>query len=429
MDKLTPEKVTRFYGCQLTTTDSVKQHKLRKLIAWLSDKEGRGKEFISLYIPPRTPIDTVVATLKNEPDQNTIEPRSVEERVQAALKHVINQVKQHKEIPENGLALFAGSFKTGNQESEILNVEEIVPPEPVSNYMYEVNDHFLLEPLRHMLRDQRIMGLMAVDSKEASFGIFEGERLEIMENITSGIPGKSGKGGQSQRRYERERDMEVTNFFHRVSEHATKLFLESHKVTTLIVGGPGQTKDDFLKGDFLHYELKNMLLSTVDTQSASREAIREILDKSTAALSNMCLPEEKKTMQRLLTELARQNGLAICGLDPVLDGLKNGEVEVALATDSSDLVEIAAICKKCGLPKSRIVDKKDAGATREIISAPCERCHAVEYEMEEKDMIDVLEDAASQTNARVQVIATDSEEKTKLTALGGFAALLRYKNG
>jgi len=40
-----------------------------------------------------------------------------------------------------------------------------------------------------------------------------------------------------------------------------------------------------------------------------------------------------------------------------------------------------------------------------------------------------LEDAASQTNARVQVIATDSEEKTKLTALGGFAALLRYKNG
>jgi peptide subunit release factor 1 (eRF1) len=34
----------------MATTNSVKQHKLRKLIAWLSDKEGRGTEFISLYI-------------------------------------------------------------------------------------------------------------------------------------------------------------------------------------------------------------------------------------------------------------------------------------------------------------------------------------------------------------------------------------------
>jgi peptide chain release factor subunit 1 len=49
--------------------------------------------------------------------------------------------------------------------------------------------------------------------------------------------------------------------------------------------------------------------------------------------------------------------------------------------------------------------------------------------VEEKDIIDVLEDAASQTDARVEVISTESEEKAKLRALGGFAALLRYKPG
>ena len=426
---MTTEKVTRFYGCQLTTTDSVKQHKLRKLIAWLSDKEGRGNEFVSLYIPPRTSIDTVIASLKNEPHETIIEPRSVEERGQAALKNVIQQVRQHREIPENGLALFAGAFKTDNQESEILNVEEIVPPEPVTNYLYQVDDHFLLDPLRQMLRDQRIVGIMVMDSKEACFGILMGERLEIIESITSGIPGKTGKGGQSQRRYERERDMELANFFHRVSEHATGVFLEGHKVTTVIIGGPGPTKDDFLRGNYLHYELKNMLLSAVDTQSAGREAVREALNKSADALNHMCLPEEKKTVQRLLEELGKQNGLAVAGLDAVLDRLKNGEVEVALATDSSALIEIIAMCKKCGLPKAQITNKNDAKSIREIISVPCEKCHAVEYEVEEKDMIDVLEDAASQTDARVQVIATDSEEKAKLTALGGFAALLRYKNG
>ncbi len=47
--------------------------------------------------------------------------------------------------------------------------------------------------------------------------------------------------------------------------------------------------------------------------------------------------------------------------------------------------------------------------------------------MEEKDIVDVLEDLAAQTNGLVEVISTESQEKAKLTALSGFAALLRYK--
>jgi peptide chain release factor subunit 1 len=353
---------------------------------------------------------------------------SVRDRLQDAVKSVIQRLKLRKEIPENGLAMFAGTF-ANDSESEVLNVEELVPPEPITAYLYEVDDHFQLEPLREMLRDQRIVGLIAMDSKEASFGILDGERLEMIENITSGIPGKSGKGGQSQRRYERERDMEITYFFQRVAEHAARAFLENQKVTALIVGGPGPTKEDFLRGEHLHYELKNVLLSVVDTQSAGAEGVREVLDKSSEALKNMCWPEEKRTVQRLLAALGKQDGLAICGLDSVLEAIKNGEVEVALATDSTDMIEIVATCRKCGHSRAKIADKKNVQTVREMISGPCEKCNAIEYEVEEKDIIDVLEDAASQTDASVQVISTASEEKTKLTGLGGFCALLRYRPG
>jgi peptide chain release factor subunit 1 len=268
-----------------------------------------------------------------------------------------------------------------------------------------------------------------MDSKEASFGILNGERLELIQNITSGIPGKSGKGGQSQRRYERERDMELTDFFQRVADHAAKAFLENHKVTALIVGGPGQTKDDFLKSDHLHYMLKNMLLNVVDTQSAGKEGVREVLAKSSESLKNMCWPDEKRAVQHLLAELGKQDGLAIYGLGSVLDALRNGEVEVALVTDSTDMIETVATCKKCGLSRTKIVDKKKLQTIQEMISTPCEKCNAIEYEVEEKDIIDVLEDVASQTDARVEVISTASEEKEKLTALGGFAAVLRYRPG
>jgi peptide chain release factor subunit 1 len=143
---------------------------------------------------------------------------------------------------------------------------------------------------------------------------------------------------------------------------------------------------------------------------------------------NMCAPEEKAIVDRFLAELAKKDGLAIYGLDSVFDALRNGEVEVALVTDSAELVETVAVCKKCGLSKTKIIDnKKKAQTIQEMMSSPCERCKSVEYEVEEKDIVDVLEDAASQTDAKVEVISTVSEEKAQLTAFGGIAAILRYR--
>jgi len=384
-------------------------------------------EFISLYIPPQISLDEIAANLKKESESATDKSGCINERLQTAARNVIQHLKQRSEIPEYGLAMFAGAFTGTSQQGEILNVEELIPPMPITHYQYSIDDHFWLEPLREMARDQRVVGIIAVDSKEASFGLLNGERFSLLENITSGVPGKTGKGGQSQRRYEREREMDVTAFFHRVAEHAAKTFLEQNKVTSLLVGGPGPTKNDFLKGEYLNYELKNKLLNVVDTQSADKDAVREVLDKSSEAMMNVCLPEEKNTMERLMAELNKQSGLAVGGLDPVLAGLKIGKVEVALVVDNSDLVQNIATCKKCGFSKAEIIDKEDVQAIQRFLSSPCERCHASGYEVVEKDMVDVLEDAASQTDARVEVFSIESADKAQLAALGGFAALLRYK--
>jgi peptide chain release factor subunit 1 len=412
----------------LTTTNSAKQHKLRKLIASLSDKQARGKTFISLYLPKAASIEEIVLNLKKDTESAAAKSKNEGDRLEDVIRNVIKHLKLQRQTSENGVAIFAGAYALNDLENEVLNVEELVPPQPLTAYLCVVDDPFYLEPLRDMLRDQRIVGLLAVDAKEASFGVVHGEHLELLGSISSGIMGKTHKGGQSQRRYERERDMELTYFFHRVAEHAAKTFLETHKVTVLIVGGPGFTKDDFLNGDFLNYQLKNAVLNVIDTQSACLQGVREMFDKSSEALMNMCGPEEKRTMERLLAEVNKQDGLAVVGLDPVLEALRSGKVEVALVTDNSELFEAVLVCKKCGLPKEQVVNRKDASAVQQMLSTPCEKCREIDYEVVEKDMVDVLEDVASQTNARVEVIFTESEEKAKLKALGGFAALLRYKS-
>ncbi|MDP7208113.1 MAG: Vms1/Ankzf1 family peptidyl-tRNA hydrolase, partial [Candidatus Bathyarchaeota archaeon] len=80
---------------------------------------------------------------------------------------------------------------------------------------------------------------------------------DIIKHISSGVAGKTRAGGQSARRYERLRDMHLNEFFTRVGKHITEIFLNAQNLKGIIVGGPGPTKEDFLKGNYLHYELKD----------------------------------------------------------------------------------------------------------------------------------------------------------------------------
>src|ERR1700690_2563681 len=110
----------------MATSNSVKQHKLRKRISYLSQQKGRAREFISLYVPSKVSISQIVATLKEESDKQIRESESVKERFENALKAVIQHLKQQKEIPQNGSALFAGTFPSNGAEKEVLSVEEII---------------------------------------------------------------------------------------------------------------------------------------------------------------------------------------------------------------------------------------------------------------------------------------------------------------
>lgn len=407
-----------------TSTNSLKQYKMRKLIASLSSKEGTAKDLVSLYIPRGKSIEELVVVLKERLDSPETESQKARQEVRDELSEIIQVLKTRNEIPDNGLAIFAAA-KVGVSGVE---VQELIPPEPLTDFTFEIDDHFNLATLREMLREERVVGIIAMDANAAGFGILNGDRLDIVDHITSGISGKTDKGGWSQRRYERERDMELTYYFHRVADHATEAFITKQKVTALIVGGPGLTKEDFLKEDFLRYELKNILLSQVNTALSGKEGVKEALEKSAEALKRGHSAEDAKLMQRLEADMAKKDGLAIQGLDKVLDAVRNGVADTVLVTDNTGLVEIILTCKKCGESRTRLVhEEKKMETTEQELAIRCGKCDGLEYEVEDRDIVDVLEDAASATDAKVEVLSSESEEKEKLNSLGGFAALLRYK--
>jgi peptide chain release factor subunit 1 len=410
-------------------TDSVKLYRIRKLIYELAGKEGRGTELVSLYIPPKKPIHEVIANLREEwGTAGNIKSDTTRTHVQDALVKTMQRLKLYKETPENGLVIFAGALPTDGPGSETVVIHEIIPPKPVAAYLYQCDDHFHLEWLKDMLKEEKVYGLISIDATETGLGILSGERLEIIDVMTSGVSGKTRKGGQSARRYERLRDMELTYYFHRVAEHANRVFLQDSRVTGLIIGGPGPTKDEFIKGNYLHYQLQKAIIAVLDTSYSGREGVRELVERASDILKDVRLVEEKRLVQRFLSEINKQGGLAVYGLPRVIEALQKANCEVVIVSDSLETYRIVATCKKCGTQKDAIARSSEKmQKMQEMLSKPCINCGSTEFNFEERDIIDILEEMAVQVGAKVEVISSGTEEGKMFISFGGVGALLRYR--
>jgi len=414
----------------LSKSDSVRLYKVRKLISELSNKEGRGTELVSLYIPPKKPIHEAIANLREEwGTAGNIKSDTTRNHVQDALTKAMQRLKLYRTPPDTGLVVFSGALPTNGPGSEVVNVWEIIPPKPVTQYLYQCDDHFHVEWLRDMLREEKVYGILSIDSSEVGMGILSGDRLEIVDVLTSGISGKTRKGGQSARRYERGREMELTYYFNRVGEHATRVFIDNAKVTGLLVGGPGPTKDEFLKGGYLHYELQKKIVAVLDLGYSGREGVRELVEKASDILKDVRLVEEKRLVQKFLAEVNKQGGLAVYGLPRVMDALQKASADVVLVSDDLDMVRIDAACKKCGTVKTEtVVSAKKIQERQELASSPCAKCGATDYDVSEKDLVDVLEEFAFQVGSKVEVISSGTEEGSMFKSFGGVGAILRYRS-
>jgi len=414
----------------LSKTDSVRLYKVRKLISELSNKEGRGTELVSLYIPPKKPIHEAIANLREEwGTAGNIKSDTTRNHVQDALTRAMQRLKLYRTAPDTGLVVFSGALPTNGPGSEVVNVWEIIPPKPVTQYLYQCDDHFHVEWLKDMLREEKVYGILSIDSSEVGMGILSGDRLEVVDVLTSGISGKTRKGGQSARRYERGREMELTYYFNRVGEHATRVFVDNNKVTGLLVGGPGPTKEEFLKGEYLHYELQKKIIAVLDLGYSGREGVRELVEKAGDILKDVRLVEEKRFVQRFLAEVNKQAGLAVYGLPRVLDSLQKASADVVLVSDDLDMVRIDTTCKKCGTVSAETVAAaKKIQQRQEMTSAPCPKCGATDYDVAERDIVDVLEELAFQVGSKVEVISAGTEEGSMFKTFGGVGAILRYRS-
>ncbi len=274
------------------------------------------------------------------------------------------------------------------------------------------------------------MGFCLVDANNATIAILQGKRLEIVRQMHSGVTGKTKAGGQSARRYERLRDMQLNEYFTRVGVHANEAFLPLDNLKGIILGGPGPTKYDFEKGGYLNYQLKDKILDVVDTAYVEEQGVKEVMDKAPEIMKKVRYIEEKEIMQKFLYEVGHDTGLITYGEAEVRRLLQAGAVRLLLLSESVDLVRVTVKCSACGCEEQHTVKAQDvADFEQGLVGKPCAKCSAPSFTVvDKKDVVDDLAELSELGDTDVEVISTETEEGQMLkNAFGGIAAMLRFK--
>jgi len=412
--------------------DSVKRYKLTKTINELSRISGHGTELVTVYIPSRRPIFEVIAQLRNEAGTaSNIKSDLTRTHVQDALSRTIEQLKLFKETPQDGLVIFCGAIPNekgiGKEKIEIYSV---IPPKPVQISLYRCDDHFWTDHLKEMMKDDKVVAILSIDTQEAGIGILTGDRWEVIDSLTSGVAGKHRQGGQSARRFERLRENELNEYYHRVAEHAKRVFVDDYDVKGVVIGGPGPTKENFLKEEYLDYRLQKSILATLDTSYSGEEGVRELIEKAQneGILQEFRVMEEKQLIKKFMNEVHAGRGLGVYGVQDVVRAMENGIADLVLVTDDVTYIMLEIKCKNCGNVQSVIIERSQVIPTKqEYLSRPCPDCHLSDLEANEKDIVDYLNELAIMTGCRLEVISGKTEEGSQLASLGKVGAILRYK--
>ena len=411
----------------MTISQAHKRYEFKRQLEEMRRRTGRGTELISLYIPPDKQISDVVAQLRNEHGQAAnIKSKSTRTNVQSALESVLARLKYYPRPPEHGVVIFCGTLDIDGHRTT-LDTMIIEPPDPLVSYKYHCDSSFYLAPLEEMLTEKKTFGLLAIDRREATVGLLRGKSIEARKHMTSSVPGKQRKGGQSARRFQQLRLIAIHDFYKRIGNSASEIFLTiDHKdLEGVLIGGPSPTKEEFLEGEFFHHEIQKKIIGLFDIAYTDESGLYELVDAASDALQDLEVIKEKKIMQRFMRELVSDKGLAAYGDQQVRENIGMGAVDLLLISEDLRRVRATVACQNCDYTGEKTIEDVSDGAV-----GSCPVCGADLKIVDTVDVVDELTKICDQMSTGVEFISTEFEEGDQLMrAFGGVAAILRYDTG
>jgi len=394
----------------------------------LSGMRGMGTELVTVIIPPDRAIHDVRQQLSQELGQAAnIKSKQTKKHVSDAIESAVSSINNMRETPPNGIAIFTGHVIVGNNKTRMTTIVLDDPPEPFRSFRYRCDSTFEVTQLEDMLIDKTCYGIFVIDRGEAAYGLASGKSVHCQEEMQSNIMGKHRQGGQSAQRFERLIEEHAHKFFKRAAEHASNYWLGlMDNMEGIIIGGPGATKDQVLKGEFFHHEVAKLVRKpTFDVGYSNESGLRELVQRAGGLMHEIELDAERQLVDRFLSEIMQQHPKATYGEMMLRSALEQGAVDTLLLSESLRKVRQGYTCRQCQHDWQVTVER--------LVEIPqCPSCNAAADQVREDpdntiSLMDELTELAGHSSSNVKLISMDTEEgATLMEAFGGLAALLRY---
>jgi len=400
------------------------KYELKRVLNELDDIRGRNTELVSLYIPAgydMTKISEFVTSEQSEAEN--IKSKHTRTNVQDALGKIGRKVSEEHTTPENGVAFFAGNVSDTEGRPDI-KIWEIVPPQTIESRHYRCDKEFVLQPLKDMIVDDRVYGLIVADKSEAAIGYLQGNSIKTAYTLESNVPGKTRAGGQSAQRFARLRKEMLKSFLGEIADKAKSAFLDKareDKLLGIIVGGPGFVKEKLVDDDYLHQDLQDEIVTVESLGHSGEGALKELVNKAEESIQDSQVVKEKTLVSKFLDNLKEENGKSEYGVEPVKKALDMGAVETVLVSED---YEVYHATYKCENGHEEEIFEEEAEIDDEMT---CPNC-GEEMQLEEiSHVVDALGEVAENMGSELEIISTEHEEGKRLLNMGGVAAILRYR--
>jgi len=199
---------------------------------------------------------------------------------------------------------------------------------------YVCGKTFHLAPLKALLHDTYAYGLFLIEAEVATFGILGPEGITLLEESYSIVPKKQRKGGQSSVRYDRVREGLLHDFFKRTAEKAKGLLYSQKGYRGTLVGGPGPTKDEFLK-DFP----QSRVIGVVDVGDSGQSGLRELVGRSADLLKDETSTKERTLLQEFFGRLGKGDSKVVYGKNETKAAYAEKRLERLFVSESEGAID------------------------------------------------------------------------------------------
>ena len=145
-------------------------------------------------------------------------------------------------------------------------------------------------------------------------------------------------------------------------------------------------------------------------------------------MRDLRMVKEQNLVKRFLSEVSKDNGLAVYGEKEIVKAMKSGLLDTLLIVEDLDKVLIKIRCGNCGAEYMHTLSEKEKiTKLPQILSQPCSKCGSKSLEVvEERSLVDHYIEEAEKHGVKVELISSQHEEGDMLKrAFGGIAGFLK----